>query len=124
MILPNTVTDLNPRKRPHRKAYSNKSWAVTLLNGVLARLEEEYCWTGKQAWMESMRPALTTDRGAIVYQEMAQSLGITETAARVAVHRLRQRYRQLIRAEVAGTVASPEEVDEEMHHLFQVLTNG
>jgi RNA polymerase sigma-70 factor (ECF subfamily) len=55
---------------------------------------------------------------------MAQDLGITETAARVAVHRLRQRYRQLIRAEVAGTVASPEEVDEEMHHLFQVLTDG
>jgi RNA polymerase sigma-70 factor (ECF subfamily) len=49
---------------------------------------------------------------------------MTETAARVAVHRLRQRYRQLIRAEVASTVASPEEVDAEMSHLFQALTNG
>ena len=74
--------------------------------------------------MEAMRPALTTDRGAIDYAEMADKLGMTETAARVAVHRLRQRYRQLIRAEVASTVASPEEVEAEMRHLFQVLTNG
>jgi RNA polymerase sigma-70 factor (ECF subfamily) len=74
--------------------------------------------------MEAMRPALATDRGALNYADMAHKLGITEAAARVAVHRLRQRYRQLIRAEVASTVASPEEVEAEMRHLFQVLTNG
>ena len=95
-----------------------------MLDGVLTRLEEEYRREGKQAWMEAMRPALTTDRGAIDYAGMAGKLDITETAARVAAHRLRQRYRQLIRAEVAGTVASPEEVEAEMRHLFQVLANG
>jgi len=115
---------LAPAEKATPESLFERSWALTLLDGVLARLEEEYRLEGKQAWLELMRPALTTDQGAIVYQEMAQSVGITETAARVAVHRLRQRYRQLIRAEVAGTVASPEEVDEEMHHLFQVLTNG
>ena len=71
-----------------------------------------------------MRPALTADREAIDYAGMALKLGTTETAARVAAHRLRKRYRQLIRAEVAGTVASPEEVEAEMRHLFRVLTNG
>ena len=101
-----------------------RGWAVTLLEGVLARLEEEYRGAGKQSWMEAIRPALTTDRGALEYAELARKLGMSETAARVAVHRLRQRYRQLIRAEVAGTVASPDEVEEEMRHLFQVLTNG
>ncbi|MGO8697454.1 MAG: RNA polymerase sigma factor [Limisphaerales bacterium] len=115
---------LEPAEKATPESLYERGWALTLLEGVLARLEEEYRLEGKQAWWESMRPALASDRESIAYQEMAQSLGITETAARVAVHRLRQRYRQLIRAEVAGTVAPPEEVDEEMRHLFQVLTNG
>jgi RNA polymerase sigma-70 factor (ECF subfamily) len=91
---------------------------------VLSRLEEEYGRAGKQDWIEAMRPALATDRGALDYAELARKLGVTEAAARMAVHRLRQRYRQLIRAEVASTVASTEEVEEEMRHLFQVLTAG
>jgi RNA polymerase sigma-70 factor (ECF subfamily) len=115
---------LEPAEKATPESLFERGWALTLLEGVLARLEEEYRREGKQAWMEAMRPALTTDRGAIDYAEMASKLGITETAARVAVHRLRQRYRQLIRAEVASTVASPEEVEAEMRHLFQVLTNG
>jgi RNA polymerase sigma-70 factor (ECF subfamily) len=101
-----------------------QEWAVTLLERALSRLEEEYRRAKKQAWMEAMRPALTTDRGALDYPDLAHKLGVTETAARMAVHRLRQRYRQLIRAEVASTVASPEEVEAEMRHLFQVLTTG
>jgi DNA-directed RNA polymerase specialized sigma24 family protein len=115
---------LEPAESATPESLFERGWAVTLLDGVLARLEEEYCRAGKQAWMEAMRAALTTDRGAIDYAGMARKLGVTETAARVAVHRLRQRYRQLIRAEVASTVASPEEVEAEMHHLFRVLTNG
>lgn len=115
---------LEPAEKATPESLFERGWAITLLEGVLARLEEEYRRTGKQAWMAAMRPALTTDRGAIDYAEMAPKLGMTETAARVAVHRLRQRYRKLIRAEVASTVASPEEVEAEMHHLFQVLTNG
>ena len=91
---------------------------------MLARLEEEYRAEGKSAWIEALRPALTLDRDAIDYAGMAHKLGLTETAARVAVHRLRQRYRRLIRLEVANTVASPEEVDGEMRHLFQVLAGA
>ena len=115
---------LEPAEKATPESLFEQGWALTLLDSVLARLEEEYRRDGKQALMEAMRPALTADREAIDYTEMAHKLGMTEAAARVAVHRLRQRYRQLIRAEVASTVASPEEVEAEMHHLFQVLTNG
>jgi RNA polymerase sigma-70 factor (ECF subfamily) len=114
---------LEPAETATPESLFERGWALALLEGVLARLEEEYRGEGKQSWMEAMRPALTTDRGAIDFAEMADKLGVTETAARVAVHRLRQRYRQLIRAEVASTVASPEEVEAEMHYLFQALTN-
>ena len=115
---------LEPADQATPESLFERGWALTLLDGVLALLEEEYHRAGKQAEMEAMRPALTTDGGAIDYAQMARQLDTTETAARVAVHRLRQRYRQLLRAEVAGTVASPEEVEAEMRHLFQALTNG
>ena len=115
---------LEPAEKATPESLFERGWALTLLDGVLARLEDEYRSTGKLAWLETIRPALTTDREAIDYTAVAHKLGMTETAARVAVHRLRQRYRQLIRAEVASTVASPEEVEAEMRHLFQALTNG
>ena len=115
---------MNLWKRPTPESLFERRWALTLLESVLARLEEEHRREGKEPWMETMRSALTTDSGAIDYHEMARKLGATETAARVAVHRLRQRYRQLIRAEVASTVASSLEVEAEMRHLFRVLTNG
>ena len=98
-----------------------RGWALALLNDVLRQLEQEYVREGKKAWMDAMRPALTADRESIRYDQLAGQLDISETAARVAVHRLRQRYRRLIQAEVANTVTSPDQVAEEMRHLFQVL---
>lgn len=115
---------LEPADQATPESHFERGWALTLLEDVLARLEEEYRRDGKLAWFEAMRPALTMDRGLITYADVAAKLGIAENAARVAVHRLRRRYRQLLRAEVAHTVASPDEVDEEMHHLFQVLQGG
>jgi hypothetical protein len=102
----------------------DQRWAVALLEHVLAQLEKEYGEAKNRAWLEAMRPVLAMDRGAIDYPGLACQLDMTEAAARMAVHRLRQRYRQLIRAEVAHTVASPAEVDAEMRHLFRVLANG
>ncbi len=112
---------LEPGTQVNPDALYDRGWALTLLRDVLARLEQEYSAEGKAAWMEAMRPALTAGRDAISYSEMACKLNTSENALRVAVHRLRQRYRQLIRVEVASTVASPEEVDEEMRYLFEVL---
>ena len=113
---------LEPAENATPETLFERGWALALLEGVLARLEEDYRREGKSAWMEAMRPSLATDREAVDYADMAGKLGVTETAARVAAHRLRQRYRRLIRAEVAGTVAAPEEVEAEMRHLFQALT--
>lgn len=113
-----------PVEKATPESLYERRWALTLLDSVLVRLEEEYRREGKQIWMEAMRSALTAERGAIDYKEVAQRLNMTETAARVAVHRLRKRYRQLIRAEVGRTVASPLEVETELRHLFHVLACG
>src|ERR1035441_7522137 len=81
---------LEPAEQATPESLFERGWALTLLDGVLARLEEEYRREGKQAWIEAMRPALPSDRRALDYAEMAGNLGLTETAARVAVRRLRQ----------------------------------
>ncbi len=115
---------LEPAENSTPETLFERGWALSLLNDVLRRLEEEYHRDGRATWMQAMRPALTADRDCIGYADIAQKLGMTEATARVAVHRLRQRYRRLIEAEVAHTVASPDEVKEEMRHLFRVLTAG
>ncbi len=69
----------------------------------------------------ALKPCLVGDRAAQPYAELAARLGMEEGAVKVAAHRLRQRYRELLRAEIANTVASPGEVDAEMRHLFNVL---
>jgi RNA polymerase sigma-70 factor (ECF subfamily) len=99
----------------------DRQWALTLLETVVARLEEEYRREGKVEWFTILKDSLTRDRQSVAYAELARQLNTSEGAVRVAVHRLRQRYRKLLRAEVAHTVASPAEVEAEMHYLFQVL---
>jgi RNA polymerase sigma-70 factor (ECF subfamily) len=101
-----------------------RRWALALLEGVLLRLENEYRQEGKTDLFAVLKSSLTVDRSALAYPDLAAKLGLTEGAVRVAVHRLRQRYRLLLRAEVAHTVASPDEVEEEMHYLFQVLARS
>lgn len=119
-----TRYQLEPAEKSTPESIFERGWALSLLNDVLARLEQEYDRDGKQEWLAALRPALTADRDAINYAAMAAKLGVSETAARVAVHRLRQRYRRMIRAAVAGTVGSPDEVDGEFQHLFRVLAGG
>ncbi len=91
----------------------DRQWALALLDQVLARLAAE-----EPADFEHLKPYLTAGGGAIPYAEVAGKLDMTEGAVKVAVHRLRKRYRQLLREEIAHTVASPAEVDEEIRHLF------
>jgi RNA polymerase sigma factor (sigma-70 family) len=110
--------ELTPERRFERQ------WAMTLLDGVLQRLQAEYAATGKERHFEFLKPALTGDRERLPYDEMAASLEMTEEAARQAATRLRRRYRELLRAAVAETVAGPEEVDDEISSLFAVLGNS
>lgn len=98
-----------------------RRWAVTLLDSVLQRLEEEFRTQGKGEMFAALQPCLVGDREMLPYQDLGRQLGLSEGAVKVAVHRLRHRYRELLREEIANTVASAEEVDAEMHHLFSVL---
>ena len=96
-------------------------WALTLLEHVLARLRAEYVRDGKENLFEQLKPTLTEASRTVGYAEIATRLGTTEGAVKVAVHRLRQRYREVLRAEIADTVASPGEVDDEIRNLFAAL---
>ena len=101
-----------------------RRWALALLEEVLHQLEADYAAQGKADLFAALRPCLLGDGNALRYQQATRQLGISEGAVKVAVHRLRQRYRELLRAEIAHTVTSSEELDAEMRHLFNVLARG
>ena len=101
-----------------------RRWAVELLAGVLNRLKDEYERDSKGALFAALNPCLVGERTAQPYARLAKSLSVTEGTVKAAVHRMRQRYRQLLREEIANTVASDDEVDEEMRHLSTVLARG
>ena len=99
-----------------------RRWALTLLDQVLQRLRSEYEQEGRGEFFATLHPCLVGDRNSQPYAELAGKLGISEGTVKSAVHRLRQHYRQLLREEIAQTVAAPGEVDEELRHLFAVLS--
>jgi RNA polymerase sigma-70 factor (ECF subfamily) len=104
--------DLSPDK------LYDRTWAVALLERVVGRLRDECATEGKAEMFAHLKPLLMAEKSAISYPQAAAALGISEEAARVAVHRLRRRYRALLREEIAQTLASPAQVEEEMQALF------
>jgi RNA polymerase sigma factor (sigma-70 family) len=99
----------------------DRQWAESLLARVLDRLEADYTASGRTRTFSELRGFLTSDGGERSYVEVGRRLGVVEGNVRVAVHRLRQRYGTLLRKEIAETVASPQEVDEELRYLFSAL---
>lgn len=99
----------------------DRRWALTLLEKVLARLEQEQLEAGKQQVFTQLKDYLWGEAHQTSYGRTAIHLGMTEGAVKVAVHRLRQRLRELLREEVAHTVAVGEEIDEELRHLIGVI---
>jgi DNA-directed RNA polymerase specialized sigma24 family protein len=99
----------------------DKNWALTMLGQSLMRLKMEMTQAGKEPQFHLLKAFLTTEGGAADYAEAAQKLGVAPNSVPVLVHRLRQRFRELVRAELAQTVATPSDLDEEMRHLFDVL---
>lgn len=99
----------------------DRHWAMMLLDRALNRLCSEHEQSGKAADFAILSSALTAERGDIPYAEWARELGLSESATRMAVHRLRQRFREVFREEIAQTVTTPEEVKEEIRHLLAVL---
>jgi len=100
-----------------------KRWALTLLEQSLARLRQEYSDRGKQDIFEQLKTTLTEGRGGVAYAQLAARLGMSEASVKMAVHRLRQRYREVLRAEIAETVALESEVEEELREVFRALSH-
>jgi RNA polymerase sigma-70 factor (ECF subfamily) len=98
-----------------------RQWALTLLDTVIARLQDELVQAGKGRQFELLKGTLLGERAAGAYTAAAAELHMSEEAVRQAAHRLRKRFRELLRAEVAQTVAGPGEVDEEIQSLFAAL---
>ena len=101
--------------------FYDRRWALTLLEQVIEQLRRDYERAGKANLFQELKPALTGEGCLAPYAELAQRLGMSEGAVKVAVHRLRQRYGELLRRALADTVTSPEEVEEELRYLFEVL---
>jgi RNA polymerase sigma-70 factor (ECF subfamily) len=103
------------------EALYDRNWALTLLGGTFKRLREEYHQNGKGSLFDELKFCLTGERSAIPYIELAGSLKLPESTLKTLVHRLRKRYRELLREEVAQTVNSAEEIEEELRALFRAL---
>lgn len=110
------VDDLDPEKLYERR------FAMTLLAQAKARLKEEYSGAGKAVLYERLNVLLSAEPNNPLYAQVAAELGRAEGTVKSDVSRMRKRYRQLVRAEVANTVADPAEVDEEIHHLISVIS--
>jgi len=96
----------------------DREWAVALLAKVIERLRAECEAEGRGRQFEELKVSLTAGKGAVSHAAAARALGMDAGAVRVAVHRLRKRYRQLLRDAIAQTLADPAQVDEEMRALF------
>ena len=98
-----------------------RRWALTLLDRTLASLRGEHDAAGKLPQFEALKMFLTGESGAPPLRQIGEQLGLTEGAVKVAVHRLREKYRERLRAEIAQTLAAQEDVDEELAFLRAAL---
>jgi len=98
-----------------------RRWAQTMLELVLGDLRRQYARDGRQRTFERLKGFLRGKAARGSYGQVAAELDVTEAAVRVAVHRLRRRYRELLREHIAQTVASPEDVEDEIRHLFSAF---
>jgi RNA polymerase sigma factor (sigma-70 family) len=99
-------------------------WAMTVVEQALRRLREECENKGRLRLFRTLSSHLTAERDEVSYSNLATTLGIAETAVKKQLHNLRQRYRSLLRDEVANTVANPAEVEDEIRYLCSALAAG
>jgi RNA polymerase sigma factor (sigma-70 family) len=99
----------------------DKRWAMTLLERAMDRLGADYEGAGKRELFDQLKGSLLTEGSAESYRQLGEPMLMSEGAVKVAVHRLRQRFREAIRSEIAQTVATPAEVDEELRYLLTAL---
>jgi len=113
---------LEPTDNDTAEKKFEREWALAVLKQGMNTLERECEASGKGSLFREVKGLLSGEDDRAAYAEIAERLGMAEGAVRVAVHRLRQRYRELVRGEIAQTVSTPEEFDEELRHLLKVLS--
>ena len=111
-----------PANTSNPDAAYEQRWAVTLIEQVLNTLRREYTAANKARLFEELKGYIWGDHSTASYAEIAGHLNLSEGTVKVAVHRLRQRFRELLRTEVAHTVARPEDVDDELRYLISVAS--
>jgi RNA polymerase sigma factor (sigma-70 family) len=99
-----------------------RRWAIATLENALQKLAEEFATRGKEKLFNHIKVYLAADQAAPPYAQMARQMGVTEAAVKVAVHRLRGRFRILLEQEIASTLASDEELADEIDYLMRVLS--
>jgi RNA polymerase sigma-70 factor (ECF subfamily) len=119
-----TRYQINPADNLSPDKLYDRAWGVTVLERVISRLRDESEAEGKTKLYEQLKQFLMMGRSTIPYSQAAAALELTEGALRVAVHRLRRRYRELLREEISKTLSDPAQTDEEMHALFSALAAG
>jgi RNA polymerase sigma-70 factor (ECF subfamily) len=120
-LLARERADLEPADTLSADKIYERRWALTLLEQVLVRLEEEYRAAGNASLFEQLKELLADEPGRPSQANIAYGLGMTENAVKQAFHRLRQRYRELLQEEIAHTVAAPGDVEDELRHFISVL---
>jgi RNA polymerase sigma-70 factor (ECF subfamily) len=113
--------DREPSHEQTPERLFERRWVLALLEQVLARLRGEYEAAGKAALFDRLKGHLSGDAGGPPHAQTAAELQLSEGAVKVAVHRLRKRYRELLRAEIAQTLDDPSEVEDEIRQLFAAL---
>ena len=112
---------LEPVEKTTPERLYERSWVSTLLKRASSRLREEYAAAGKAALYDQLTEFRLDATGQRAYGEIAAQLGQSESAVKSAILRLRRRHHQLVREEIAGTVADPSDVDDEIHYLLRML---
>jgi RNA polymerase sigma-70 factor (ECF subfamily) len=112
------VSDLSPER------IFEKSWALSILEQTMAQLEAEFKSTGKQELFNRLKVYLGGDGESVPYRDVAVDLDMTEDAIKAAVYRLRRDYRRFLRNEIAQTVTSDEQIDEEIRDLFVAVSGS
>ena len=120
-ILAHQRNKLEPANTLSADQIYEQRWALSVLEQVLARLGDEFRANKKTELFERLKELLADEPGHPSQAEIARELGMTENAVKQAFHRLRERYRQILREEIAHTVATPGEVEDELRHLIAVL---
>jgi RNA polymerase sigma factor (sigma-70 family) len=120
-LLQSEVTDFELTKTLSADRLYERRWALAVLEQVLTRLESEYRAANNAVLFDRLKEFLVGEQGRPLQAEIAAQLGMTENAVKQAFHRFRQRYRLLLREEIAHTVTTPGDVEDELRHLVSVL---